>query len=720
MTHRIRSISVGLALAALWFVPALQAEADGARSPPGAIAGTVTLEGCRAADVAVILRAEPLAEPSDMVAAVDFAVPRTVLAAAVPVGERSLEFRLDGLGDGQLYRLGIRARRAALIAGQHEAPSAAYPPNPCDTIVWEGLPASVAVAGGDAVQVRGRAVSGLLQVRTSETRYGAREWSRAGLFGLDDAVGGQVALRWLPPAGTVRGVLQVALERFDRDLDRGDCASPQGLLHTAEVSVQPREIGGDPVFELPAVQLDELIVPPADTRDDSLDDGTRAATVTAAEYTQILLGKPVYVRVVPLDESDPDGGPRCDREREGLPAWVVLVIAKAIGAPPPDPPAADELAVLSPVIYRGPVVYSYPNYNHLCMRSTKGHTLHWALPTDGLVINGTGYGHGDWFPAGQRFCWKTGGGGGGFDPIGTLVEVAGGLLSPLEWLVNSVAGSWESLKKFAVDAVASGIEEIGIPCGNGCRSVLSAGLEIGLAAAGIPPTIPNFDQLKQQGLDYVAAQIASQTGLPDTVTQWAVDNGYKALATKFTDEISVARGSSSGVPNLDWATWDNGIEPATLQFTLQRSVTGKLPTGLYLPASAVYANQFIGVPRVMLHANGQPGAASMPFNVALAPNLAGWQEPGPKTLSFLGIVQTLDPSVQEVAGSLKGYWKTTIQQYPCVPIAIDRVVQILLPVPVGTLATFPSVPVMMNSTPHHAPLSLIDGQPACYTGAVVP
>ena len=89
-------------------------------------------------------------------------------------------------------------------------------------------------------------------------------------------------------------------------------------------------------------------------------------------------------------------------------------------------------------------------------------------------------------------------------------------------------------------------------------------------------------------------------------------------------------------------------------------------------------------------------------------------------MTILGAVQTFDPTVQEVAGSLKGYWKTTIQQHPCVPMAINRVVQILLPVPVGPLASYPSVPVMMNSTPHHAPLSLVDGQPACYSGSVVP
>lgn len=718
MARANRPAMAALALAALSFAPGLRAQSDGALSAPGEVAGTIALDGCLAADVTVTVRAVPLTLQSSPDAATAEALHRTVIAAAVPTGERTLDFRLAGLADRQFYRIGIRARRTALMTGQQGAPPAAYPPNPCDTIVWDGLPSSVAMAGGELVQVRGRAVSGQLQAWADEPRHGARGWSRAGVFRFDGSEGARVALRWQPPTGVTRGLLQLSLERYERELNRDTCRSPDGLVHTAEVNVLPREIGGDPAFELPAVQLDELIVPPVALRDAGLDGDTRAATVTEAEYAKILLGKPLYARVVPIDENDPDGGLRCNHEDDGLPAWVVLVIANAIGATPPTPPAADELAVLGPVIYRGPVVYSYPNYNHLCMRSTKGHELDFWAPTDVFVINNTSYGHGDWFPANKRFCWKTGGGGGGFDPIGTLTEVAGGLLSPLEWLVNSAAGGWESLKKFAVNAVASGISEIGIPCGSSCKKVLSAGLEIGLAAAGIPPTIPNFDDLKQQGLDYVAAQVASQTGLPSEVTSWAASNGYKALATEFTDQISEARGSSSGLPYVDWAVWDNGIEPASLQFGLQRTATGKLNTGLHLPASAVYADAHVGMPRVMLDSNGFPGASSMTFNVALSPNLAGWTEPGPQTVSVIGMPYTFDPTAQEIAGSLKGYWKTRIQQNPCVPISINREVWVLLPVPAGLLAAYPSVPVMMNSTPFHAPLALNEGQPACYTGAV--
>lgn len=711
-----------LALASLWLVatlhaPVLQAQSATDRSPPGAIAGTITLDGCRAADVTVSLRADPLMLPTGQAGAAAPALHRTVIASAVRTGERTLAFRIEGLADGQLYRVGIRARRTGLAIGVDAAPPAEYPPNPCDTLVWEGLPASVAVAGGEAIEVHGQGVSGQLQVRTDQARYGARGWSHAGVFRLDDAAEARLGLRWLPPRGVTRGILQVSLERFDRELSRSQCGSPDGLLYTANVSVLPREIGGDPVFELPAVQLDELIVPPVALRDAAVDD-IRAATVTEADYTRLLLGKPLYVRVVPVDESDPDGGPRCNRERDGLPGWVVLVIANAIGTPPPQPPQADELLVSPTAIYRGPVVYSYPNDNHLCMRSTAGHTLSAILPIDLLVINDTGYGHGDWFPADQRFCWKTGGGGGGFDPIGAVVEVAGGLLSPLEWMVNAAAGAWQSLKKFAVDAVASGINGLGIPCASTCKSVLSAGLEIGLAAAGIPPTIPNFEQLKQQGLDYVAAQIASQTGLPDSVTQWAVNNGYKAMAQKFTDDISKARGSSSGLPNVNWAVWDNGIEAATLQFTLQRTAVGQLRTGLYLPGNAVYDHQHVGVPRVMLHPNGQPGATSMVVNVALAPNLSGWQEPGPTTVSIWGHTQVFDPTAQKVAGSMKGYWKTRILQNPCVPMAIHREVLVFFPVPLGPLATYPAVPVSMNSTPHHAPFTLVNGQLACIVSGV--
>lgn len=716
------------ALAGFWLafalLPGSQVHAQAERSSRGAIEGSIVLDGCRAADVVVSLRAEPLMLAVAAEGSQDPGLHRTVMASAVPTGERTLAFRLDGLTDGQLYRVGIRARRTALAFGAGPSPPSAYPPNPCDTVVWEGLPASVALAGGELLRISGRGVNGQLQVRVDERRYGARGWSRAGVFRFDSAEGARVALRWIPPPGVTRGLLQVSLERFDRELHRSNCAEPQGLLHVAEVSVLPREIGGDPVFELPAVQLDELIVPPLSVRDvgvagDAGGAADDAATVTETEYTKLLLGKPLYARVLPVHDDDPQGEPSCDRERDGLPAWVVLVIANALGEEPSEPPPADELSVLSPAIYRGPVVYSYPNYNHLCMRSTKAHKLNAIIPTDFHVINNTDYGNGDWFPANQRFCWKTGGGGGGFDPIGTLTEVVGGFLSPLEWLVNSVAGGWESLKKFAVNAVASGIDELGIPCGTSCKSVLSAGLEVGLAAAGIPPTLPNFEQLKQQGLDYVAAQVASQTGLPSAVTSYAVNNGYKALAAKFTDEISEARGSSSGVPLVDWAVWDNGIEPATLQFTLQRTAVGQLRTGLHLPASAVYAHQHVGVPRVMLFTNGQPGASSMVFNVALSPNLSGWQEPGPKTINIIGVAQTVEPTAQEIAGSMKSYWKTLIQQNPCVPLAINREVLVLLPVPVGPLATYPSVLVDMNGTPFHAPQPLVPGQSTCIVGGVV-
>lgn len=697
-----------LALLTLLCAPGLHAQAGPTRSPPGEVTGTVTLDGCRSAEVAVTLRAEPLMIATGADAAVERGLSRTVLVSAVPTGERTLAFRLAGLADGRLYRIGIRAR----TLGPGDAGSADSAPNPCDTIVWEGLPSSTAVAGGDLVQVRGRAVNGQLRVLANERRYGARGWSRAGVFRLDSADGARVALRWLPPPGSARGVLQVSLERFDRDLGAGACRSPAGLLHSAEVDVGARELGVDPVYELPAVQLDELIVPPSAS-------GDGAATVTEAEYAKILLGKPLYVRVVPVDENDPEGALRCDRERDGLPSWVLLVLADALGEPPAEPPAADELTLSSPVIYRGPVVYGYPNYNHMCMRSTKGHKLSFWAPMDIAVINNTSYGHGDWFPANQRFCWKTGDSG-GFDPIGTITEVAGGVLSPLEWLVDSVAGAWESLKTFAVNAVASGIDELGIECGTSCKSVLRGGLEIGLAAAGIPPTLPNFDQLKQQGLDYVASQIASQTGLPSEVTSWAVNHGYKAMAAQFTDEISDARGYSSGMPGVDWAAWDNGIEPATLEFTLHRTAVGKLSTGLYLPANAVYDHRHVGVPRVMLDEDGQPGASSVNLNVALSPNLSGWQQPAAKTFSIAGQTVTLEPTAEEVAGSMKGYWKTRIQQNPCVPMSINREVWILLPVPAGTLATYPSVPVMMNSKPYHAPLALFSGQPACYLAVTTP
>jgi hypothetical protein len=78
--------------------------------------------------------------------------------------------------------------------------------------------------------------------------------------------------------------------------------------------------------------------------------------------------------------------------------------------------------------------------------------------------------------------------------------------SGLSW----VSKAYEALKSAVVDGLA------GVACfGNEtCRDGIAAGLDIGLVAMGLPPHIPDFNELANQGLDYLASEIAEQTGVP--------------------------------------------------------------------------------------------------------------------------------------------------------------------------------------------------------------
>ncbi|MBK9241732.1 MAG: hypothetical protein IPL75_16120 [Acidobacteria bacterium] len=83
----------------------------------------------------------------------------------------------------------------------------------------------------------------------------------------------------------------------------------------------------------------------------------------------------------------------------------------------------------------------------------------------------------------------------------------------------------EQIQDYAVQAVAAGLNVIpGVNCPpTPCQAALEMGLEVALATMGVPPSIPNFDQLMDQGFDYAAAQLASQVGVPSVIADVASD-----------------------------------------------------------------------------------------------------------------------------------------------------------------------------------------------------
>jgi hypothetical protein len=101
--------------------------------------------------------------------------------------------------------------------------------------------------------------------------------------------------------------------------------------------------------------------------------------------------------------------------------------------------------------------------------------------------------------------------------------------------VNWVSHGWKDIKAFAVDAVVNGMP-IPDSMRAECRMALAAGLDAGLAAMGVPPSIPNFDELAKMGKGYLVQTLAEQasqaTGapVPPQAVEAIVDRMYAAAS----------------------------------------------------------------------------------------------------------------------------------------------------------------------------------------------
>ena len=76
--------------------------------------------------------------------------------------------------------------------------------------------------------------------------------------------------------------------------------------------------------------------------------------------------------------------------------------------------------------------------------------------------------------------------------------------------INRVADAYNSLKEKAINAMIFAMKET-TGCGKECQFLLNESLNYGMAAMGMPPSIPNFDDMMSLGKDYLVAQIASET-----------------------------------------------------------------------------------------------------------------------------------------------------------------------------------------------------------------
>jgi hypothetical protein len=276
----------------------------------------------------------------------------------------------------------------------------------------------------------------------------------------------------------------------------------------AELSKVVLEFFGGSVDEKPeAVQVDKATVPMGTIKDN-------LANIYYVPST-------FYFRLVPLDESGNLAGGASNTVRidwaEKTPwdeklgeALKCLQTPTPAGCPTPTP-APPKAYIAEIVSYNGIIP---PTKNKSCFIVTEDTTKH----IGSIKLE---------YKAGSMICEPepkepscsiT-------DPVGCVEVVVGALSDGWDW----IGEVWSDLKGFVIQTFLK-VTQLGSLCdkvgiASECEMVVKGALDAGLLALGIPPNIPSFDQLVNEGVDYLAAQAASQIAIPPDVVKAATEIG---------------------------------------------------------------------------------------------------------------------------------------------------------------------------------------------------
>lgn len=633
----------------LFLLPLLPAAAQS----PTSIQGTITLHGCTASANQFNLQAEPTAtaDPTQRTnprsgggatrarvgaASLDgrqfsFEIPDLALQDFLLnfrfLGQSCSQLFWSGLGDGRalpgqpLEIHGYAARTRVEILGL------ALPPNPC-------APRDASCVSTPAAALRTKA-----------------EWVGADLLDYSDPVQGVRRLRVQTDLTNITSVvLQIAADPFPvggRTAKELYCESDSKMLRAISFPVR----AGRGWTELPPIDFHQLLMPTRRIGDGdtggpgiaSTDAGPPLDPIDANVFKMLEAGAPLYMRVIPVA----DGVRRCDDAVDGVPGWIKA--AKKLPTVPAGPPPEGQDLRIRSATYQAPRSYPWPipGVHQYCLRATENHPIPNLSGAALIVADPYAFSFVNakprpayWTPGGMVYanevlCFykSSGGGSSWWDVASGLVT---GVIDNLGSLVNSASALWESIKEAVVNIAASVISAVGVPCDDVCKGLLTTGLNVALASAGIPPSIPNTDQLKADAKAWVAAQIADQSGVPGSeyLAAKAVDYAEASLSEYFK------KGGGSGTAS--WLTSDIGLDPGVLTLNLER-VQPLLPdqntkyyqfyppTLLMLHKSEFFAFQPVPLPKRFwtqgFPTPGLPDTLKVPL--VLKPNLdkvpANWQ-----------------------------------------------------------------------------------------------
>lgn len=230
---------------------------------------------------------------------------------------------------------------------------------------------------------------------------------------------------------------------------------------------------------------------------------------------------------------------------------------------------------------------------------------------------------------GLRFYFTlSSGGSGSSSPFSAFTDsfsnLVTGLYTAVSYGVDSLADLYDDIKKLAgdiallgftippLDAACAALESGTVTCG----AIIETGIAVGLASMGMPPSLPNFEELKDLGVEYLAAQIQSQTGVPDVIAEQALQIAKDAIE-------DMAAKSGGPDPKYNWVSPWLGIDPAYAEIVVRRNGSAPIPDNLMLlrKASALYEGAPIVIPSVF------PASGELRIPMLLRPNSEGIANP---------------------------------------------------------------------------------------------
>ena len=160
-----------------------------------------------------------------------------------------------------------------------------------------------------------------------------------------------------------------------------------------------------------------------------------------------------------------------------------------------------------------------------------------------------------------------------------ITDFVNNVVELVKSVVNWVSATFDKIKSGLINAVLSALD-LPEPFNSALKTALTALVDYGLASIGIPPSLPNFDQLTDMGVDYLATVAMQQAGIP---AEDFIKEGVEDLAEDLSNEFKSST-EKSGQPNpLNWSFVkfdpDYLYRPAYIQIKIKNTYSTPTPAG---------------------------------------------------------------------------------------------------------------------------------------------